>query len=89
MDLGPIVVMVNKFINYIRMLNRENVNFSNWSFQILWLISSMDVKKKIQNFSSISLKLCLLGQQTRNMGCNTTISTGLPVVLSGPEDELV
>ena len=56
MDLA-LFVMFDKFMTFIRMLNR-----GNFIFQVF-----MEV---IINFSSISLKLCLLGQKTqRNMGC--------------------
>ena len=33
---------------FYKKLNRENVDLWNWSFQILWLISSMKDMKKIQ-----------------------------------------
>ena len=45
--------------------------FSN--FQISWQISAMEVMKKIQNFSSPSLQLCLIGKKTETWGVNTTI----------------
>ena len=60
-------------MNFIRRLNRGKL-FSNQSFQILWLIGGIKVYGKIQNFSSISLKLCLLGQKnTGTWGVNITI----------------
>ena len=59
----------NKSLNFIK-LNREN--FSNENFQIWWLISGMEVIKKKQNFSSVSLKLRLLGYAIKHrdgLGC--------------------
>ena len=43
-------------------LFRTTVFMVNWRYESYW---------KIQNFSSISLKLCLLtlGQKNRDMGC--------------------
>ena len=64
--------MFNKSMKFIS-LNRGNFYFSHYSFRILWLISGMKVIKKIENFSSISLKLSLLGQKNSDMGCDTTI----------------
>ena len=65
--------MFNKSINFIR-LNRDFLNFSNQSFQIWWL--KVWTFEKIQNFSSISLKLCLLGpKHIGTWGVNTTTNT--------------
>ena len=47
--------MLIKFINFIRRLNKGN----------FWAYGSYE---KIQIFSSVSLKLCLLGQKNREMG---------------------
>ena len=58
--------MFNNSMNFIRRFSRENL-----SFQIWWLISGMAVIK-IQNFTSVSPKLCLLGQKNRDMGCEYT-----------------
>ena len=55
-----------KSMNFTSQLNRGNFYLSSGSFQIWWLISDMEVMKKD---SSISLKLCLLGQKNRDMGC--------------------
>ena len=66
--------MFNKSMKFIS-LNRGNFYFSHYSFRILWLISGMKVIKKIENFSSISLKLSLLGQKNSDMGCDTTIAS--------------
>ena len=52
-------VMFIKSMNFIRRSNRGNFYFSNQSSN-LGLVKV--VMKKMQNFSSISLKLCLLGQ---------------------------
>ena len=58
MDLGPICHMFYKSLNFIRRLNRQNFYLSNHRFQI-WYVS----QDKIQNFSSIFPKVCLLGQK--------------------------
>ena len=44
MDLTEFV-MLDKFMNFIRKLYRENIYFSKWSFQIWWLIRGMEEKK--------------------------------------------
>ena len=62
----------NKSVNFIR-INRQNFYLSNQSFRIWWLISSMEVTKKMQYFSSISLKSCLLGKNPGTWGVNTTL----------------
>ena len=50
MDL-VLFVMFDKFMNFIRRLNRENFYFSNESFQILWLIRGLEVMKKYKILS--------------------------------------
>ena len=42
-QIGP------KSMNFIRKLNRGNFYFSNHTFQIWWLISSIKVMKKYKN----------------------------------------
>ena len=70
MDL--VFVMFNKSMNFIRRLNREKF-FSSQMFKIWWQISSIEVRKT-QNFSSVSLKLWLLGQKnTGTWGVNTIL----------------
>ena len=64
--------MFKKAINSINMLNREKILIVQTSFQNLWLIRDMK-DKKIQNFSSIPLKLCLLGKKTGTWGVNPSI----------------
>ena len=56
---------------HVRRLNRGNFYFSNKRFQILWLISGMEVIK-IQTFISVTLNLCIL-KYTETWGVNTTI----------------
>ena len=47
---------------------------TNRSQLVWWTISNMIIMEKIQNFSSISLKLCLSGQKIKwTLGVNTTI----------------
>ena len=82
MDVGPIC-HAYKFMTFLKRLNRENFYFSN--FVASWRYESYG---KIQNFSSISLTLCLLGQ--KDIGTwivNTTITNTMParhVVDSSP-----
>ena len=65
--------MFNKSMNFIRSLNTENFYFSSQRFQIWWIINYVS-HDEIQTFSSISPKLCLLGQKyTGTWGVNTTI----------------
>ena len=74
-------------MNFIKRLNRENfifkLEFSN--FMSNWLYESY---RKIQNFSSISLKYCLLGQKnTGTWGVSITIdNTIIKVILVGIQD---
>ena len=57
------------------MLNRENFYFLSQSSQIWLQINGIKVRKNIQNFSSISLKLCQLSKKkTGTWGVNTTIA---------------
>ena len=62
--------MFKKAINSINMLNREKILIVQTGFQNLWLIRDMK-DKKVQNFSSIPLKLCLLGKKNWDMGCES------------------
>ena len=59
MDLDLFVIF-NKSINFIRRLNREF--FSNSSFSNLVTNQGYESSEKIQNFSSISLKLFILAK---------------------------
>ena len=75
MDMGPICHVVYKSMKFIKKrLNRENfysfkLDFSN--FVANWPYKGYG---KIQNFSSISLKLCLLDQKnTGTWTVNITI----------------
>ena len=45
---------------YKKVKQRKKIIFLNQSFKIWWLNRGIKVMKKIQHFSSISLKLCLL-----------------------------
>ena len=59
-------------MNFIRRLNRGNFKLEFSNFVANWPYESYG---KIQNFSSISLKLCLLGQKnTGTWGVNITLS---------------
>ena len=51
-------------MNFIRRLNKEKITFQ---IRVLCLISGMEVMKKVQNFSSISLKLYILEQKTQEL----------------------
>ena len=54
---------------FIRRLNRGNVYFKTRVFKFVVYLR-YESCGKIQNFSSISLKLCLLGKKKhRDMGC--------------------
>ena len=74
--------MFIKSISFIRRLNRGNFYLSSQKFPLWWIISGIS-HDKIQNFSSISPKLCLLGQKyTGTWGVNTTKKTGTEIVNS-------
>ena len=70
--MWALFVMFNKSMNFIKRLNREkiffNLEFSN--FVANWRYESYG---QIQNFSSISLKLCLLGQKTQGHGFTSIV----------------
>ena len=68
--------MYNKSLNFIRRLKKEKCLFFKLDFLNFAANSGMVVMKKIQNFSSISLKLCLLGQTHGIWGVNTTLGFG-------------
>ena len=52
--------MFNKFMKFIRRLNRENIYLLSQSFQILCLISSMEVMKKYKiSAENLSNYACL------------------------------
>ena len=64
--------MFNNFMNFIRRLNRENTFF--FQTRVFKFVGLIKVQNKIQNLSSISLKLWVLGKKnTRTQGVNTTI----------------
>ena len=66
MDVGPIC-HVYKSMKLIKRLNRKILIFQTSNFVANWRYESYG---KIQNFSSISIKLCLLGQKKhRDTGC--------------------
>ena len=64
MDLA-LFVMFNKSMNFIRRYNRENFYLSSQRFQIWWISKYLVYVSHniIQNFSSVSPILCLLGQK--------------------------
>ena len=55
-------------MNFIRRLKRESIYLLSQRFQICWI--SQD---KIQNFSSLSLKLSRLATKHKDMGCEYQI----------------
>ena len=78
MDLG-LFIMFNKSMNFIRGLNRENfyfhLEFSNLVTNKQHIYGSYE---KIQNLSSISLKLCMLcPKNTGIWGVKNTIALQL------------
>ena len=73
--MWALFVILNKSMNFTKRLNRGNFDFSNQGFQILCLICRYDSYGQIQNFSSISENLCLLGEKnTGTCGLNATIT---------------
>ena len=46
MGFGPYLSCFKKSMNYVTRLIKKNCYFSNQSFQIWWLISSIEVMKK-------------------------------------------
>ena len=74
--MGPIC-HVYKSMKFIKRLNREKVIFFKLEFSNFvanWRHKSYG---KIQNFSSISLKLCLLGE--KNTGTWIVNITSMPI----------
>ena len=65
MKFMDLFTMFNKPISFIRRLNIENFLFFKLEFSVL--VVNYGHHEKIKNFSSISLKLSLLGQ-TNNTG---------------------
>ena len=75
--MWALFVILNKSMNFTKRLNRGNFYFSNQSFQISKFPNNWryDSYGQIQNFSSISEKLCLLGEKnTGTCGLNATIT---------------
>ena len=58
--------MFNKSHEFYGRLNRKKFYFSNQSF--LTANQGCGNKEKIQNFSLIALKLCVLGEKTHGHG---------------------